>query len=405
MANNFEPQSSANDLEKRGYTTKAYGALDILQFPLDIGTTGVTDSPQQSHYMVIYVNEVKAGNYAEGQQNFHLSDTPVFMEQGSSHTSRLFKNVMSSDTKKAAMSTAIVDGAGVVSGAAIGAAAGAFANVPGWAAIAGGLSGGVVAETTELGKDLKQQTSKALDELYKMAGTQVKRTTITVVLPIPEQLGTSYDPNWTTDNAEIVGNVIGLAENGGIKAGSIMKTIAARLGGSAFQNITQKAENPRTQMLFQGMNFRNFTWSWTLYPKNKLEAKALWDIISYLKYHTLPEYDAQAAGIFLIQPSLFDIEFHSHGQRNDYLPKTLSCVCKNITIDYAPAGVVAFFEPYIDPNTGRWVSAPIGVKLSLSFEENEILTKNRVNPSTDGEGGGNGKYTFNQGPGSRNGTF
>ena len=131
-----------------------------------------------------------------------------------------------------------------------------------------------------------------------------------------------------------------------------------------------------------------------------------------MKYHQLPEYDSKTGGVFLIQPSLFDIEFHSHGKRNDWLPKTLTCVCKNITVDYGPAGAVAFFEQYqAFPNSEMMVSAPIGVRLSMSFEENEILTKNRLrgdksaNKDPDKPLDPTMKYGFNQGTGSTKGTF
>jgi hypothetical protein len=399
----YSPIDARANTPSAGYTTDAGpqgGNLSILQFPLDIGVSAVNDAPQQSHYMVFYINEVVAGNYAADRTFDHWSDTPVFMESGSTHSARMLKTILAdNNNSKNTVYSAMVNGVAGVGGAIAGGLAGAVVGAPGIGAAIGAGAALGVANSSEFGAGLKEMAKDGVQGLYELANTQVKRTIITVVLPMPEQIGTSYDPNWTTDDAEITGNILGLMENGGIKAGSIMKSIAARIGGSAFQNVTQRASNPRSQMLFQGMNFRNFTWTWTLYPRNKDEAKALWDIIEFLKYHTLPEYDEAAAGIFLIQPSLFDIEFHSHGQRNDYLPKTLSCVCKNISVDYAPAGTVAFFEPYIDPKTGRTVSAPIGVRLSLSFEENEILTKNRIDPK------GNGKYNFNQGSGSTEGTF
>lgn len=395
---NFNPISVLESTNANGYTTgegAALGALKILQFPLDIGVSSDVSAPQQSHYMVFHINEVKAGQFGKNTElnlDKDIKDVPVFMESGSSHSSKSIDSVLRDPSKRDKVANIVAVGAGGVAGAAALGGLGVLGSVVG---------AGIGAEVGTT-KAVVNATSTILKDIYDIGLTEIKRTKLTVVLPMPEQLGTSYDPNWASDDNMLIGNIAGIADrisDQGIGTSTILKAIATKLGGSAVQNVTQKAVNPRTQMLFSNMNFRSFTWTWTLYPRNKDEAKALWDIIEFVKYHILPEYDEQSGGVFLIQPSLFDIEFHSFGQRNDYLPKTLTCVCKNLTVDYAPAGTVAFFEPYYDEGTERWVSAPIGVRLSMSFEENEILTKNRVNPSTDG------RYTFNQGKESNRGTF
>ena len=369
----FTPISIADGFKKSGYSQSNKGGtgnLLTLQFPSDLGVSANESSPQQSHYMVIYINEIKAGNFGkETVDDVKSGDVPVFMESGSSHQSKQISDVIK-NAKSYSQST------------------------DQWAACNPSLvntaSAAAVTGVTD-----------TLTGIYDVAAAEIKRTAITVCLPMPEQLNSSYDMNWSADNNEIIGNIAGLAnrQSGEGLGSSILKMMAARIGGSAVQNVTQKAVNPRTQMLFSGMNFRNFTWTWTLYPRNQEEAKALWDITEFLKYHALPEYDAASGGVFLIQPSLFDIEFHSFGKRNDWLTKTLTCVCRNITVDYAPAGVVAFFEPYVDPVSQQTVSAPIGIRLSMSFEETEILTKNRVN------GYNREKYDFNQGMGVTEGTY
>jgi hypothetical protein len=421
-----------------GTSSSGVGVLSTLMFPSDIGGNAAEDTPQQMHYMVFYINEILAGGMASTVVPANSTDVPVFMESGSTSIAAALKSMSTSNTPiSTGEKTNVVDKGTVPTAAEkklyddtlfnysyrfqTGAANKKIlsdyeAKYP--------PKPYIVSSSTQTSK-LKADMDKAGDEAaksgraflqgaYDLMATQVVRTALTVILPMPDSIQASYDAEWATDTNEVLGNVLGMADE--MTSGtpnSPMKWVKAagvKLGGSAAQTITQKASNPRTQMLFSNMSFRSFSWTWTLYPKNAEEAKSLWSIIQFLKYHQAPEYDAKTGGVFLIQPSLFDIEFHSHGKRNAWLPKTLTCVCKNITVDYGPAGAVAFFEQYQALTTdGSLVSAPIGVRLSMSFEENEILTKNRIrgdkNANKDSQLDPAMKYNFNQGPGSNQGTF
>ena len=57
---------------------------------------------------------------------------------------------------------------------------------------------------------------------------------------------------------------------------------------------------------------------------------------------------------------------------NSYIPRVSRCVLKNMEVDYAPEGVISSFIP------DEQGAAPTLATVNLSFQETEIMTKERV---------------------------
>lgn len=224
---------------------------------------------------------------------------------------------------------------------------------------------------------------------------KLNRTNTCIVLPIPQQLSADLNIDWQNTEGGMIGNAVSLADqalSGETNFGPALVDFLGRegvrvipsmmskfgMGGAeaAIDQITKKVSNPRPEVLFKGVGFRNFSWTWTLYASNKKQAKMIWDICQAFKFASLPELDTTVAGAYMIYPYTVDVEIHSNGKPNDWLFKTSTCAINNVSINYSENGRVAFFDMLnYDDMQG---AAPVGVSLTIGLSETEIMTKNRL---------------------------
>ena len=139
--------------------------------------------------------------------------------------------------------------------------------------------------------------------------------------------------------------------------------------------------NPQLQMIYSGTQFRSFNLSFIFTPKSMIEARDVEAIIHQFKYYAAPALQTPGkspnASMFLTPPALFEVKFYYDGNENKNLPRYTDCVLKDISIDYAPNGWAAHTD-----------GAPIQTHLSLSFEEIEIVDKDRLNKGFYAQEGG-----------------
>ncbi len=133
-----------------------------------------------------------------------------------------------------------------------------------------------------------------------------------------------------------------------------------------------QADNPYMEVLFDKMELRTFTYNFTFAPKNKEETMDVQKIIALFRFHMSPELKG-AQNRFLTLPSEFDIHYMYQDQagqasENDFYNKIATCVCTGCEVNYTPDGVKSFEG-----------GAPTKITMNLSFQETELLTKERVN--------------------------
>ena len=129
------------------------------------------------------------------------------------------------------------------------------------------------------------------------------------------------------------------------------------------------AFNPNTELIFQSVSMREFQFSFDLAPRDSNENDTCHSIISLLKFHMHPEESGNGK---LAVPSEFQITYMYRDKENTYIPKISRCVLKDLTIDYAPNSQ---FHTFKQDEKG---AAPIMMKLSLTFGELEIMTKETI---------------------------
>ena len=165
----------------------------------------------------------------------------------------------------------------------------------------------------------------------------------------------------------------GFLGNTALKAGAEAADLFS--GGSGGAGLINKffsqADNPYLEVLFDKMNLRNFSYTFTLAPKNTDERDDIQRIIQLFRFHMSPEVISEN-NRFIRLPSEFDIHYmyqHKSGQasENDFYNKIATCVMTGCEVDYTPDGVNSFDD-----------GSPTKMTMKLSFTELEMLTKEKV---------------------------
>jgi hypothetical protein len=263
----------------------------------------------------------------------------------------------------------------------------------------------------------------------------------TVSLYMPDSLKASHNAHYSeinfTDALGIASPVVNaIAENLGKSRKDIMnylpqsgygKTAIASLTGLAagaiggnsndIRSVAQNAlgvyTNPQIQLIYKGINLREFSLDFVFTPKSPQEAQTTKNIIDTFTFYSVPGLGSAAIdgqpGQYLTPPQLFQIKFVFLGQNgiggsvasvfssalsnlglgslltsdptntitNGSAAKIMTiqeCVLESVDVDYAPNGWAAFNDGY-----------GVQTTLSLKFKETQILTKDKVgNPDVAG---------------------
>ena len=196
--------------------------------------------------------------------------------------------------------------------------------------------------------------------------------------------------------------------------------------GGALQALTKgRIMNPFTEQVYNGIPFRNHTFDFKMFARNKKDAESIMSIIKYLKMGTVPclgDADAgeldllsqgtsgdgtttsngntngftaqtttgqiNTSGRFLLVPDKFLLEFVRMDPRTDSITRLPHyrfhpCVCTNVTVNYTPDGQYVSFKDAIadlsyDETTGSRQLLVPAVQLTLNFSETRIMTKQDV---------------------------
>ena len=170
------------------------------------------------------------------------------------------------------------------------------------------------------------------------------------------------------DTAKGLGGQI--AMNAGL---SIAEMLTSSEGGVGLANkIFGQTTNPYMEVLFQGVDLRTFTYSFTFAPRNRPEQEEVKAIIKLFRFHQAPELRNNES-IFMGLPSEFDIHYmyqHEDGSKameNQFYNKISTCVLQNCDVDYTPGGVKSHAD-----------GSPVQIKMTLTFLETEMITKDHI---------------------------
>ena len=225
-----------------------------------------------------------------------------------------------------------------------------------------------------------------------MSGSYV-RTDTSIALYMPSTVQTSYDSNWgATDlgmGAGTATNLYDMWKNDSGKsfidkvtqsasAGLNIASQAAAAGASGVGVFSAKelyamnqqvATNPYTEVLFNGVNNRTFSFTFKMMPRDAAEQAAIKKIVDTIKFHRAPEKDQNSMNVFWKWPSTFDLSFRKkNGEENEWLFKISTCALTQFSVEYGGDG---FYGSYED-------GSPLHTTMTLGFTELEILDKSSM---------------------------
>jgi hypothetical protein len=219
----------------------------------------------------------------------------------------------------------------------------------------------VVDTTTDVIGSLSNALGGAIREVSSRKGIPVGY----IALYMPENFNItsnmSYDDSTTIASAAgalpIIGGVVSKLTNA---VSNDAVKLALNKAGYVF--------NPQKQMLFQGIEFREFNLSFTFTPYSQREAEDVKKIIKMFRMWSAPKTAAAGAGMFFVPPALFGVEFQFQGKINPNLPKLERCVVESVDVNYAPNGWAAHSD-----------GAPIQTTMAIQLKEIVLIDRAKVN--------------------------
>lgn len=224
--------------------------------------------------------------------------------------------------------------------------------------------------------------------------------TTTIQLPLPLNLSSNTSADWQQEQVGLIKSA--LMHNKGLgsslmgatsykdalsildkrMASTVTDTtedakalIARSLESKSALGSARLALNPRNEMLFNGMQFKTYAFTFMLVPYIQKDSDNIQQVIREIQKASAPEMRGEK--VFMQYPETWFISFMSGGGNsgNRYLMKMNECCCTSIEINYTPHGTSANMHEN---------NAPLAVELSLNFTEIFIPTKESIDKGYNG---------------------
>lgn len=210
-----------------------------------------------------------------------------------------------------------------------------------------------------------------------------------IQLYMPQSVSQPSTVSWDTEKFGFVGNAVaqGIKTRGDSFSesdlGSAMSLAASRagysiaskaaglLGGNVsaeglMGEASGKIPNPYLTMVFRGVDFRTFTFSFKFAPFSEKDCDTINDIIKTFRKNALPP--GKAGEPFLGYPRECDISYHWKGEDNKFLHKFKRSVCTAVDIDYTGQGMFAVMRN----------GMPANIVVNTKWSEIELVLRDDV---------------------------
>ena len=194
-------------------------------------------------------------------------------------------------------------------------------------------------------------------------------------LPLPEDITQEFVQDWSTNDENSFGAIIGTAadaiRNGGSGFLSDLKAtagneIVSKFAQSFLKSQTQRqtgtAHNPYTEILYDGPGFRTFSFTWKLYPKGPGESNAIRTFLESVKTHMHPSFVSDSTRAAFKLPSTFEVQF-----MGTKIPRMTTLALTALNVNYTEQGVKFY-------NDG----SPAFMSVTMNFSEMDVLTKETI---------------------------
>ena len=227
----------------------------------------------------------------------------------------------------------------------------------------------------------------ALDAALGIASggsSPISRVATAILLYMPPNLVEQYTNDWGAQTEigfaeDLVGREKSEADTAKSLGVSTLRAVGHQVGGITNLNLNAAAGyaahvaiNNHRELLYDGPEFRQFTFQFRFVPQSVAEATNIYNIITAFKFYAAPEIMVGSGGRYWLYPAEFDISFWAHGVQNSWLGQISTCALVDIIVNYSPVGEWAAHRL-------EGVGAPgVCTELSLTFREVEFMTKRRI---------------------------
>ena len=226
----------------------------------------------------------------------------------------------------------------------------------------------------------------AKPKLFKAEEFSKKEILTKIFLPMPANIGTTYDQRYNTEAIGIKGSLAA-----GASIVNQMKTItkgdvadatntlafefvegAANVGGlgNAFKGAVAAqgiSKNPYMAVMYDQPNIRSHQFQWKLIARNERDSLVLTDIVRAFKWYSSPGVN-QKNPHFLDYPEQFDIDFRHDKHVHNIGPSVLT----SLNVQYHAEGKPLYY------NVTATEKAPVSINITAAFQEVTIVTKQTI---------------------------
>lgn len=170
------------------------------------------------------------------------------------------------------------------------------------------------------------------------------------------------------DMADKFGNLIAQIGGQGLQQANDAAAVAAQAAaiGDGPGSLGVGAAN--RHVLFEGVDFRTFSYAYEFLPKSWEESVKIKEIIKFFRVNMLPEI--RGNGSTFKPPNWFSIEYMIDGKPTNYLNKIKPSVCTGCDVSYGGNGQFAMFQSDRGEDP-----APALINLTLTFQEVQVVSK------------------------------
>lgn len=156
----------------------------------------------------------------------------------------------------------------------------------------------------------------------------------------------------------------GAANEAGRMAAGALETAGATGAKAAFEISQGKVTNNRTEMKFESIDRRSFSFTFKMLPKDSQEAKNIEDIVTLFRFHSMPEFEGgNTTGRTMIIPSTFNIQYVGTSAIH-YIGE---CALESVNVKYGGERPQFFRD-----------GQPVETELTLQFKELDLVTKEKI---------------------------
>jgi len=219
----------------------------------------------------------------------------------------------------------------------------------------------------------------------------IRRVATTIVLYMPPQITANYAADWSKTelgmSADLMNKIKGESSFADLfrsGAASMAQNLGDTVNGLTGLNLKDTISlnkrlviNNHLEVIFNGIDFRQFQFTFRFTPESEQEAQNVDNIIRAFKFYSAPEVLSGWSGRFWIYPAEFDIQYYSNGKENEFLNKISTCALTNMSVNYTATGHWAAHR--FQEGEGKTIgSSSVCTDISLTFIELELMTKKRI---------------------------